>query len=122
MTTKHTPQKPYHHGDLRETLCDAAEQLLAEGGTANLSLRAAARLSGVSQAAPYAHFKDKQALLAAVGTRGFNRLADYLSRAEHAGAPSDRTRLLGRAYVAFALDHPMLFRLMFGPELCATDD
>lgn len=123
MPSPETSAKPYHHGNLREALIDAAEALLAEGGIAELSLRAAARRSGVSQAAPYAHFSGKQALLAAVGTRGFNRLTEYLHRAERAGGgAAERIRRLGRAYVAFALDDPMLFRLMFGPELCATDD
>lgn len=104
-------------------MIDAAEALLAEGGIDKLSLRAAARRSGVSQAAPYAHFSGREGLLAAVATRGFNQLTAYLQRAEHsANSPAERIRLLGRAYVAFALDQPMRFRLMFGAELCATDD
>lgn len=115
--------KPYHHGNLREAMVDAAEALLAEGGIQALSLRAAARHIGVSQAAPYAHFSGKQALLAALGTRGFNRLAEYMHQAERAAdTGAERIRLLGRAYVAFALDYPMLFRLMFGPELCGAND
>src|SRR5699024_4588837 len=97
--------------------------LLAEGGIEKLTLRAAARRTGVSQAAPYAHFRGKQALLAAVATRGFNRLTEDLRRAEQAGTEvSQRIRFLARAYVAFALDYPMLFRLMFGPQLCSMDD
>lgn len=123
MPPPDTSPKPYHHGNLREALIDAAEALLAEGGIDALSLRAAARRSGVSQAAPYAHFRGKQALLAAVGTRGFDRLTRYLHRAEqNIDSTAERMRLLARAYVAFALDYPMLFRLMFGPELCATYD
>lgn len=123
MTGTEPSARPYHHGNLREALISAAEALLAESGIASLSLRAAARRTGVSQSAPYAHFGGKRALLAAVGTRGFDRLTAYLQRAERAaGDTAERIRLLGRAYVAFALDYPMLFRLMFGPELCAVDD
>lgn len=123
MPSSDTSAKPYHHGNLKESLIDGAEELLAESGIEKLSLRAAARRSGVTQSAPYAHFSGKQALLAAVGTRGFQRLAAYLHRAKRDSAnTAERIRLLGRAYVAFALDYPMLFRLMFGPELCATGD
>jgi len=123
MPVSDAPKKPYHHGDLREALIDAAEGLLAEGGIEKLSLRSAARRSGVSQAAPYAHFIGKQALLAALATRGFERLTDYLQRADKQGdAAAERRRLIGRAYVAFALDQPSLFRLMFGPEICKVED
>lgn len=84
---------------------------------------AVARRSGVSQAAPYAHFDGRQALLASVGTRGFLRLTHYLSEAGQVGddAATDMG-MLARAYLAFALDCPMLLRLMFGSELCAIDD
>lgn len=101
---------------------DAAEALLDEQSVDKLSLRAAARRTGVSQAAPYAHFENRQALLAAVGTRGFRRLCDYLRDADQPGADgADRMRYLARAYIAFAMNHPMLFRLMFGSELCDVD-
>lgn len=117
------PSGSYHHGNLKEALVDAAEGLLAERGIDRLSLRAAARRSGVSQAAPYAHFAGRQALLAAVATRGFNRLGAYLHEAERNNVDAvGRMGRLARAYVAFALDYPMLFRLMFGTELCEMDD
>lgn len=115
--------RPYHHGHLKEALVDAAEALLAEHGIDKLSLRAVARRTGVSQAAPYAHFDGRQALLAAVAARGFERLADCLRRAERADIDGvELTTRLARAYVAFALDQPMLFRLMFGFELGSADD
>lgn len=124
MGSSNTSTKPYHHGNLKEALVDAAEALLVEVGINKLSLRAAARRSGVSQAAPYAHFNGRQDLLAAVGRRGFERLTAYLQRVERRrGCDSvKRTRRLGRAYVAFALDYPRLFRLMFGSELRTADD
>src|SRR5699024_6417658 len=118
-----TPAKPYHHGHLKPALIDAAEALLTEAGVEGLSLRAVARRSGVSQAAPYAHFSGKQALLAAVAARGFNRLTRDLQRADETGAAtSQRLQLLARAYVAFALAHPMLFKLMFGEQLASSAD
>lgn len=124
MTPAGTVSKPYHHGHLKQALVDAAEALLIEHGIEKLSLRAVARRIGVSQTAPYAHFDGRQALLAAVATRGFERLTASLHEAERSPAAGVvLTRRLARAYVAFALDHPMLFRLMFGAELgTSTDD
>ncbi len=118
-TTK-TPRKrtAYHHGDLRRALVDAALSLLENDGIDALSLRNVARKIGVSQAAPYAHFKDKHAILEAVATVGFNTLADYMRQYEQKASdlPSTLTAY-GVAYVSFAADHPALFKLMFGPEL-----
>lgn len=124
MSPADAASKPYHHGHLKPALIDAAEALLVEHGVEKLSLRAVARHIGVSQAAPYAHFDGRQALLAAVATRGFERLTARLHEAERSPAQGVAlTRRLARAYVAFALDHPMLFRLMFGAELgTSTDD
>lgn len=116
-------RKPYHHGNLREALVAAAESLLREEGAAKLSLRAAARRTGVSQAAPYAHFNSRQALLAAVAVQGFRRLSGYLARTENkTGGGAERMHSLARGYVRFAVDHSMLFRLMFGAELSGVDD
>ncbi len=111
----------YHHGNLRTALVDAATELLRDEGNAALTLRAAARRAGVSQAAPYKHFSDKRDLLAAVAERGFAMLH---RRCEHAAAPDDPEQLhkLGEAYVLFALDEPALFRLMFSAELGALDE
>jgi AcrR family transcriptional regulator len=95
----------YHHGDLRAALLDAALALL-EADEA-FSLRAVARRAGVSPTAPYRHYRDKEALLAALATHGFARLADRLAAA--AEIPD-----MAVEYVAFALTHPGLFRLMYG--------
>jgi len=99
-------------GELRSTLLAAALAML-ESGTGELSLRAVARAAGVSAMAPYRHFADKAALLAAVAGCGFAALYDGLAAAD--SAPEPRAALLaqGLAYVAFARARPALFRLMF---------
>jgi AcrR family transcriptional regulator len=95
----------YHHGDLRAALLRAAGELLEQQGIAALSLREAARRAGVSHNAPYRHFPQREALLAALAAEGFRMLADG-----QAAAARER----GLAYVRFALEHPQRFRLMFG--------
>ncbi len=113
------PRRAYHHKDLRQSLVAGAETLLAAQGPQRLTLRAVARAAGVSPAAPYRHFADKQSLLAAVAAAGFRRLAQTLEQAAQ-GAPADdpvgRFHRLGRAYVHWALGSPASYRLIFGPE------
>ena len=75
MSDKGNEAKPYHHGDLRRALVEAAERILENEGPSALSLRAVAREAGVSAAAPYHHFKDKNELLAAIAQEGFELLA-----------------------------------------------
>jgi AcrR family transcriptional regulator len=106
---------PYHHGDLRNALLQAGLELLTEEGAHALSLRAIARRVGVSHAAPYRHFPDKEALLAAIAEQGFLTLATAV-RETSAHAPTDPAAQLadvGWAYVQFALQHPAQLRLMF---------
>jgi AcrR family transcriptional regulator len=103
----------YHHGDLKYALVEAAKKLLKENGPEGLTLRETARVVGVSHAAPYRHFADKQALLADVATGGFYELKESVrSVLEH--APGDKLFEMGMAYVLFALQNPHLYRLMFG--------
>jgi len=111
--------KPYHHGNLRDSLLDAADALLAQDGAQALTLREVAKAAGVSHAAPYHHFASREQLLAAVAARAFTGLA-----AAMAAADSDRTRAQGErlvdiceVYVEFARARPAQFRLMFGPML-----
>jgi AcrR family transcriptional regulator len=108
----------YHHGDLRRALIGAARAILEKEGVSALSLRAAARGAGVSQAAPYHHFADKEALLGAVAAEGFAEL-DRAMRAAMADAADAELRLnaSGVAYVAFAVANPALFRIMFGAAM-----
>ena len=108
----------YHHGALREALVEAGLAILAEGGDpAALSLREAARRAGVSAMAPYRHFPDKEALLAAVAAVGFTRLAARLEAADAGATGSAALVAQGQAYVGFAMAEPALFRLMFGGAL-----
>jgi AcrR family transcriptional regulator len=108
-----SPDRTYHHGDLRAALVAAALDLLETGGEAALSLRAAARACGVSAMAPYRHFADKAELLEAVAARGFDDLAACLEAADGAAAGAQALAAQGAAYVAFACRNPALFRLMF---------
>lgn len=104
----------YHHGDLRQALLDAAVALVAEHGVHGLSLRECARRVGVSHAAPYRHFPDKEALLAAIAADGFARLADAGEQAIAClDQPLERLHAYGIAYVQFALDNPVHYRVMF---------
>lgn len=112
-------RRGYHHGDLRRAVLAAALRLLETEGPRALTLRAVARLAGVSQAAPYRHFADKQALLAAVAEEGFRAMSEAMRRAttEHPDNPLGRFLALGLAYVGFASGHPSHFRVMFGREM-----
>jgi AcrR family transcriptional regulator len=108
-------EKKYHHGDLKNALLQAGVDILAKEGAAGLSLRQVASLAGVSHAAPYAHFADKQALMAAISTEGFCRL--YARLAEPIQPDTARPQRLlmetAWAYFQFANDEPELFKLMF---------
>jgi AcrR family transcriptional regulator len=107
----------YHHGDLARALVDSATALIEQGGPSALTLREAARLAGVSVAAPYRHFADREALLAAVLAKGFDGLAEHTERARLAAPDAlAALRAVGVAYVDFAAAHPSVYRLMFGPE------
>lgn len=112
-------RRSYHHGDLPRALVAAALDLVREEGVAGLTLRAAARRAGVSQAAPYRHFADKDALLAAVAEEGFRAMVAAMSEAlAGAGAePLARFHALGQAYVQFARSHGSHLRVMFGREV-----
>jgi AcrR family transcriptional regulator len=111
----------YHHGDLRAALVDAALELLEESGESALSLRAVARRAGVSPAAPYRHYADREALVSAVAAVGYRELAERLGAAHPAPSTPDQLADVAVAYVRFALDRPALFRIMFG-EPCDRDN
>jgi AcrR family transcriptional regulator len=129
------PRRPYHHGDLRQALVDAAIDLLREEGPEALTLRGAARAAGVSQAAPYRHFKDRRALVAAVADDCFKRLRLAMSEGASQSLPKRRPRKpssprgaagglqqLAIQYVRFAHEHPAEYRVMFGAEILTGDD
>lgn len=122
--TSAIPKKSYHHGDLRGALLAAAERLMAERADTAFTLREVARAAGVSHNAPYNHFADRRALLAALAARGFGDLADAMTRAlAELGAadPKVGLRTIARVYVAFAAEHASRYRLMFSAELAAYD-
>jgi AcrR family transcriptional regulator len=119
----------YHHGDLRRALVEAAIPLLRSGGAEALTLRAVARAAGVSQTAPYRHFADRAALVAAVAEDGFRRLrvrliaaargpAKTTGRAQHTARGG--LQAIALEYVRFASQHPEEYRVMFGREIAAA--
>jgi AcrR family transcriptional regulator len=108
----------YHHGALREALLSASLRLIEAEGIGAVSLRRVAREAGVSPGAPYHHFADRGALLAALTAQGFQLLAQDMAAARaNTGSPVEALSAVLRAYVAFAQQHPAYFRLMFRPEL-----
>lgn len=113
------PKGRHHHGDLRRALLTHTLALVEKKGVHAVTLRALARRLGVSEAAPYHHFKSKQELLACLAAEGYARLHDAMRTAVDAAGADPFARLagLGRAYVEVALAHPGMFRLMFGEHL-----
>lgn len=117
--TNATPRRRYHHGDLKAALLAKAEKILEQEGIQALTLRAAARATGVSHAAPKNHFGDLTGLLSELAALGFIRF-DIALRAAMAKAgldPQQRIKAMGRGYVDFATTHPGLFALMFRSEM-----
>jgi AcrR family transcriptional regulator len=122
----------YHHGNLREALIRAALELIAQKGSAGFTFADAARWAGVSPAAPYRHFRDRDDLLANVALRGFEQFAVILAQAWDEGRPDSLTALdrMGKAYLAFAHKEPAYYSAMFEsgipadttPELRAAGD
>jgi AcrR family transcriptional regulator len=118
---KAAPKKrAYHHGDLADQLVAAAEAIILERGVDGFTLREAARRAGVSPAAPAHHFKDARGLLSEVALRGFRDFGDALEAGDKRGGPDPQKRLheQGLAYVAFALENPARFQLMFAHGKC----
>lgn len=112
------PSRRYHHGDLRRTVIETALDMLQEEKGWQFTLREVARRAGVSHAAPYKHFPDKAALLVELAMIGFDRLRESLAAAK-SGAPAtlrEEFASIARAYVAFGIDNPALYRLMFSAE------
>jgi AcrR family transcriptional regulator len=116
-------RRGYHHGNLREALISAALDLISKKGPQGFTFADAARAAGVSPAAPYRHFRDRDALMADVARRGFETFADVLTRAWNGGRPSPRTAFehVGRAYLEFARKEPALFSAMFESGLSVAE-
>ncbi|MCP4138991.1 MAG: TetR/AcrR family transcriptional regulator [Chloroflexi bacterium] len=109
----------YHHGDLKNALIQVGVEILAEEGLGRLSLRKVAKQAGVSHAAPYSHFKDKQALIAAISTESFKELHIQIETVflDYKENPKDLLVETSWAYLQFALTKPDQFKLMFSSVL-----
>ena len=117
-------RRGYHHGNLREALIQAALDLIAKKGPGGFTFADAARSAGVSSAAPYRHFRDRDALIADVARRGFELFAAHLDRAWNDGRPDPFIAFenIGRAYLTFARDEPAYYSAMFEAGLSFDDD
>lgn len=124
MTTPATParrRRAYHHGDLRSALIDAALELIAEKGVHGFSVAEAARRSGVSISAPYRHFADRDALLAAAAVRAYEELLRRFEEAISAQqTPAEQLAAASAAYVRFAAERRAMFEVLFGAGLDKT--
>ena len=110
-------KQAYHHGDLRNALVDEGLKLLEQNGNSDFTLRDLASRVGVSAAAPYSHFEDKDALLAAIATVGFGRLREFLEQAlKGVTDPTECYLRMGEGYVRFGTENPALYKLMFASE------
>lgn len=123
---KHFPpgsRRGYHHGNLREALIEAALQLITEKGPGGFTFAEAARAAGVSPAAPYRHFRDRDALIADVARRGFEAFGTALAKAWDGGKPNPRAAFerVGHAYLDFARAEPAYFAAMFESGLALSD-
>ena len=113
------PSKKYHHGDLKNALIKTGVEMLSKEGTGALSLRKVAERAGVSHSAPYSHFSDKQALIAAISTEGFKQLYTELDTAiaAHPDDPKLQLQESAWAYVLFAMNNMDTFKIMFSGVL-----
>lgn len=117
-------RRGYHHGNLREALIRAALDLIAQKGPAGFTFADAARWAGVSSAAPYRHFRDREALLADVARRGFQLFEAALAQAWNDGRPDPYRAFenIGRAYLAFARNEPAHYSAMFEAGIALDAD
>ena len=122
--TARPARKPYHHGNLREALAEAALRLIEEKGPLGFTMAEAARAAGVSPAAPYRHFRNREELIAKVARQGFASFADRLERAFDDGRPSPLAAFFatGRAYLDFARSHPGHYVAMFESGVAIAGD
>lgn len=115
-------KQKYHHGDLRSALLEAALTVISEIGPQGLTIREVARRAGVSHAAPYRHFTDKNELILAVVEQGFDLLQSTMQAEKDAAEddPLSQFAASGMAYVNFALQHPAYYRVMFSGDMLSS--
>lgn len=114
--TRKTQTRPYHHGDLKRALVEASIELIQEEGVDALTVAEVGRRVGVSSAAPYKHFADRQALLRAIAEEGNRRLAEALvAEAGESSDPREAFRRSGVAYIRWAAENPALYRIAMDP-------
>ena len=116
------PRSTYHHGDLRQALIEAADEIISEGGIEAFSLRSAAQRAGVSAAAPAHHFGSAKGLLTEVARLAFERVDRYIEQAGHSNDVVADVRAVSLAFITFVLRHPGHFRLMFRSDLVDWSD
>src|SRR6201993_1366288 len=108
-------ERGYHHGNLKEALLQAALDLIGKKGAAGFTFADAARMAGVSPAAPYRHFRDRDELLSSIAQRGFEQFEQALGSAWGDGRPPPLSAFerVGRAYLDFARNEPAFYSAMF---------
>jgi len=115
-------RRGYHHGNLKEALINAALDLIAQKGPSGFTIAEAARAAGVSSAAPYRHFRDRDALMEDIAQQGFVRFENFLTNAWNKGQPDPQRALdnVGKAYLAFASTEPAFYSAMFESGISPT--
>ena len=112
----------YHHGNLAESLLDAVDEIATQFGLEAVTLRACAKLVGVSPSSAFRHYADKRALFTAFATRALSQLTNAMSQAKADADSDDAFQAVGLAYVEFAIDKPAFFRAMWREEAIYSND
>ena len=117
-------KKPYHHGNLAESLLEAVDELATKFGLEAVTLRACAKKVGVSPSSAFRHYADKRALLTAFATKALHQLSELMESAQNRAVKdgSNAFTAVGLAYIEFALDKPAFFRAMWREETTYTND
>lgn len=117
-------KKPYHHGNLAESLLEAVDELATKFGLEAVTLRACAKIVGVSPSSAFRHYADKRALLTAFATKALHQLSELMDSAQKQAVKdgSNTFAAVGLAYIEFALDKPAFFRAMWREETTYTND
>lgn len=117
-------KKPYHHGNLAESLLDAVDELATKFGLEAVTLRACAKIVGVSPSSAFRHYSDKRALLTAFATKALHQLSDWMAQAKYQAEKENDDPFLavGLAYIEFALNKPAFFRAMWREETIYIND